>query len=97
MQIFIVSPKRKFVKTESGDDINKPEFYCMMSFANSKESLIVWSFNVNLLNKGTKNFAQPQVAVLATENIDLNLGKLLTNGLWNFARTYIIPGWEPLE
>ena len=44
IQIFIVSPDMILVKSESisrSEAINKQDFCCMMSFANSKEILIM--------------------------------------------------------
>ena len=67
-----------------------------MSLANSNESLSVYSFIVKHLSKGTKNLAQPYVAVLIAESIGRSFGKLLNNGLWILDKPYIIPSCEPL-
>ena len=66
----------------------------MVSFVNSKESLMLKSLKLNL-NKGTKNFSHPWIGVLMTECKSKE--KLLTSGLWICAVLYITPGEEPVR
>ena len=71
IQILIVSSRGALVKSESTSNytINYFEFWLIKSLANLNESLIVYSFIIKHLSKGTKNLAQPEVSVLIAESI----------------------------
>ena len=75
----------------------KLEFCCMMSFVSFKESLIIWYFKENFLNKETKNFSELKVTVSIAEIIGQHLGKLLTNSLAIFAKPCITASQKPLR
>ena len=76
IQILIVSSRGALVKSESTSNytIKHFEFWLIKSLANLNESLIVYSFIIKHLSKGTKNLAQPEVSVLIAESIGCSFG-----------------------